>query len=156
MASSFPNFVLTGVYIVSDNHNFVAQQFPGKGYGYRVCGELSRFVYCILHKIKRNELLPSVDLWEDYILPNHSAFAAIEEEHFLVGTCVHTAVEKMSSSSLSNEFLTSARRFLAEFCSTILSAVTIKSRLGQGVSCFCCEFVLEPMPIPPFSCRGSY
>ena len=127
---------------VSDNNNFVAEQSPGSGYGYRAYGELSHFVYCILQKIKKSESLPLDDKWEDYMLPNHSSFAAIDEEHFLVGTRIHAAVEKMSSSYLRKEFRNNARRFLDEFCSTILSTVAARSKLGQGVSCFCPEIVL--------------
>ena len=127
---------------VSDNNNFSAEQTPGSGYGYRAYGELSHFVYCILQKIKTSESLPLVEKWEDYMLPNHSSFAAIADEHFLVGTRIHAALEKMSSSYLRKEFRTSARRFLDEFCSTILSTVAARSKLGQGVSCFCPEIIL--------------
>ena len=76
------------------------------------------------------------------MLPNHSSFAAIDEEHFLVETCIHAALEKMSSSYLRKEFRSNARRFLEEFCSTILSTVAAGSKLGQGVSCFCPEIIL--------------
>ena len=127
---------------VSDNNNFSAEQTPGSGYGYRAYGELSHFVYCILQKIKKSESLPLVEKWEDYMLPDHSSFAAIDEEHFLVGTRIHAALEKMSSPYLWKEFRTGARRFLDEFCSTILSTVAAISKLGQGVSCFCPEIIL--------------
>ena len=127
---------------VSDNNNFVAEQSPGSGYAYRAYGELSHFVYCILQKIKKSESLPLVEKWEDYMLPNHSSFAAIDEEHFLVGTRNHAALEKMSSSYLRKEFRNTALRFLEEFCSTILSTVAARSKLGQGVSCFCPEVIL--------------
>ena len=82
---------------VSDNNNFVPEQSPENGYGYRAYGELSHFVYCILQKIKKSESLPLVEKWEDYMLPNHSLFAAVDEEHFVVGTRIHEALEKMSS-----------------------------------------------------------
>ena len=111
---------------VSDNNNFVAEQSPGSGYGYRAYGELSHFVYCILQKIKKSESLPLVEKWENYMLPNHSPFAAIDEEHFLVGTRIHAALAKMSSSYLREEFRNNARRFLDEFCSTILSTVAAR------------------------------
>ena len=48
----------------------------------------------------------------------------------------------MSSSYLRKEFRNNARRFLDEFCSTILSTVAAWSKLGQGVSCFCPETIL--------------
>ena len=99
-------------------------------------------MYCILQKIKKSGSLPLVDNWEDYLLPNHSSFAAIDEEHFLVGTRVHAALEKMSSSYLKREFRSNARHFLDEFCSIILSTVAAISKLAQGVSCFCPEFIL--------------
>ena len=66
----------------------LSQQSPGKGYGYRAYGELSHFVYCMLQKIKKGESLPLVKNWENYVLPNHSAFAAIEKDYFMVGTRV--------------------------------------------------------------------
>ena len=50
-------------------------------------------------------------MWESYLLPTHSAFAAIEVEHFLLGTRIHAALEEISSSYLKKEFETSARRF---------------------------------------------
>ena len=77
------------------------------------------------------------------MLPNHSSFAAIDEEHFLVGTRIHAALEKMSSSYLRKEFRSNARRVLEEFCSTILSTVAARSKLCQGVNCFCPEIILR-------------
>ena len=141
VASSF-RVGTQGYSSVSDNNNFVAEQSPGCGYGYRAYGELSHFVYCILQKIKKSESLPLVEKWEDYMLPNHSSFAGIDVEHFLVGTRIHAALEKISSSYLRKEFRINARRFLEEFCSTILSTVAARSKLGQGVSCFCPEIIL--------------
>ena len=76
------------------------------------------------------------------MLPNHSSFAAIGEEHFLIGTRVHAALEKMTSQYLKKEFRNSARRLLEEFSSTVLSTVTARSKLGQGVSCFCPEIII--------------
>ena len=76
------------------------------------------------------------------MLPNHLSFTAIEEEHFLVGTRVHAALEKMTSQYLKKEFRSSARRFLEEFTSTVLSTVAACSKLGQGVSCFCPEVII--------------
>ena len=76
------------------------------------------------------------------MLPNHSSFAAIDEEHFLVGTRVHAALEKISSSYLRKEFRSNARRFYDEFGSTMLSTVATRSKPGQGVGCFCPEIIL--------------
>ena len=76
------------------------------------------------------------------MLSNHSSVTAIEEEHFLVGTRVHAALEKMTSQYLKKEFRSSARRFLEEFTSTVLSTVAARSKLGQGVSCFCPEIII--------------
>ena len=120
----------------------MAQQSPGKGYGYRAYGELSHFVYCILQKIKKIGSLPLVENWEDFMLPNHSSIAGIDEEHFLVGTRIHAAPEKISRSYLKKEIRSNARRFLDEFCSTILSTVAARSKLDHRVSCFCPETIL--------------
>ena len=76
------------------------------------------------------------------MLQNHSSFTAIEDEHFLVGTRVHAALEKMTSQYLKKEFRGSARCFLEEFTSTVLSSVAARSKLGQGVSCFCPEIII--------------
>ena len=76
------------------------------------------------------------------MLPNHSSFAANDEEYFLMGTRNHAALERMSNSYLRKEFRSNDRRFLEEFCSTILSAVAARSKLGQGFSCFCPEIIL--------------
>ena len=76
------------------------------------------------------------------MLPNHSSFTAIEDQHFLVGTGVHAALEKMTSQYLKKEFRSSARRFLEDFTSTVSSTVAANSKLGQGVSCFCPEIII--------------
>ena len=76
------------------------------------------------------------------MLPNHSSFTAIEEDHFLVGTRVHAALERMTSDYLKREFRNSARRFLEEFSGTVLSTVAARSKLCQGVSCFCPEIII--------------
>ena len=128
---------------VSDNNNFAAQQYRQSDYGYRAYGELSHFIYCLLQKIKASGSLPVVEKWESYMLPNHSAFTAIEEGQFLVGTRVHAALEKMSSQYLKKEFRSSARRFLEDFTSAVLSTVAARSKLGQGVSCFCPEIIIR-------------
>ena len=127
---------------VSDNNNFATRQPPQNDYGYRAYGELSHFVYCLLQKIKASGSLPVVEKWESYMLPNHSSFPAIKDQHFLVGTRVHAALEKMTSQYLKKEFRSSARRFLEEFTRTILSTVAARSKLGQGVSCFCPEIII--------------
>ena len=76
------------------------------------------------------------------MVPNHSSFAAIGEEHFLVGTRMHVALEKMTRQYLKKEFRSSARRFLKDFTSSVLSTVAARSKLGQSVSCFCPEIII--------------
>ena len=76
------------------------------------------------------------------MLPNHPSFAAIDEEHFLVGTRIHATLEKKSSSYLKKEFRSNTRRLLNEFCRTTLSTVAARSKLRQGVSCLCPEILL--------------
>ena len=87
------------------------------------------------------------------MLPNHSSFAANDEEHFLVVTRIHAALEKMTSSYLKREVWSNARRFLDEFCSTILLTVATRAKLGQGVGCFCPEIILGGDDLS--SCTGS-
>ena len=142
VVSWFLNLVVRGILSVSDNNNFVTQQPARNDYGYRAYGEPSHFVYCLLQKIKTSGILPVIEKWESYMLPNHFSFAAIGEEHFLVGTRVHAALEKMTSQYLKKEFKSSARRFIEEFTSAVLSTVAARSQLGQVVSCFCPEIII--------------
>ena len=86
--------------------------------------------------------MPVVEKWESYMLPNHSSFTGIEDQHFLVGTRVHAALEKMTSQYLKKEFRSSARRFPEDFTSIVLSTVAARSKLGQDVNCFCPEIII--------------
>ena len=70
------------------------------------------------------------------MLPNHSCFGAIAEEHFLEGTRLLTPLEKINSSFLRKEFRRDFGRFLEDLVSTILSTVAARSPIGQGLSCF--------------------
>ena len=76
------------------------------------------------------------------MLPNHSCFGAIAEEHFLEGTHLLASLEKINSSFLRKEFRRDCRRFLEDLVSTILSTVAAPSPTGQGLSCFCPEIVI--------------
>ena len=59
-----------------------------------------------------------------------------------MGTRVYAALEKKSISYSKLEIRTEARRFPEKICSTILSTVAARSKLGQRVSCFCPELIL--------------
>ena len=60
--------------------------------GYHAFGELARFIYCLLQKIKTASSLPLVEQWEEYVVANHSRFAPIDDKHFLEGTRVMAAL----------------------------------------------------------------
>ena len=149
MASSFPNLVLSGDLLFQTTtilwHNNL--HGPIRAATQTVSCHISSFV--CFKKNKTSGSLPVVERWKSYMLPNHSSFALIEEEHFLVGTRVHSALEKTTSYYLKNEFRSSARRFLVEFTSTVLSTVAARFKLGQGISCFCTEIIIGAMTIPP-------
>ena len=76
------------------------------------------------------------------MLPNHSCFGAIPEEHFLEGSRLLSSLETINSSFLRKEFRRDCRRFLEDLVSTILSTVAARSPIGQGLSCFCPEIVI--------------
>ena len=76
------------------------------------------------------------------MLPNHSCFGAIGEEHFFKGTRLLASLEKINSSFLRKEFRRDCRRFLEDLVSTIFSTVAARSQIGQGLSCFCPEIVI--------------
>ena len=102
------------------------------------CGN---FVYCLLQKVKLGSDLPVIKKWEAYMLPNHSCFRAIAEEHFLEGSRLLSSLEKINSGFLRIEFRRDCRRFLEDLVSTTPSTVAARSPIGQGPSCFCPEIV---------------
>ena len=110
--------------------------------GYHAFGEVARFVYCLLQKIKKSLTLPLVEEWEEYVVPNHSRFATIDDKDFLVGTRVMAALDQVGSHYSRTEFRRDARRFLEEFVNCVLSTVASRSIIGQGLSCFCPEIVV--------------
>ena len=130
------------VCVVLVAHNFTELDSGRADYGYLAFGELSRFVYCLLQKVKRSSDLPVIEKWEAYMLPNHSCFGAIAEEHFLEGTRLLASLEKINSSFLRKEFRRDCRRFLEDLVSTILFTVAARSPIGQGLSCFCPKIVI--------------
>ena len=130
------------VCVVLVAHNFTELNSGRTDYGYLAFGELLRFVYCLLQKVKLSSDLPVIEKWEAYMPPNHSCFGAIPEEHFLEGTRLLSSLEKVNSSFLRKEFRRDCRRFLEDLESTILSTVAARSPIGQGLSCFCPEIVI--------------
>ena len=136
------------VCVVSVAHNFTELISGRADYGYLAFGELSRFVYCLLQKVKRSSDLPVIEKWEAYMLPNHSCFGAIPEEHIFEGTRLLSSLEKINSSFLRKEFRRDCRRFLGDLVSTILSTVVARSPSGQGLSGFYPEIVIGATTIP--------
>ena len=117
--------------------------------GYHAFGELARFVYCLLQKVKKASTLPFVKQWEEYVVANHSRFAPIDEKHFLEGTRVMAALGKVGSQFLQKEFRRDARRFLEDFLNCVLSTVASRSVIGQGLSCFCPAIVVGGDDVAP-------
>ena len=68
--------------------------------GYHAFGELARSVYCLLQKHKKASSLPLVQRWEEYVVPNHSRFPALDDKDFLAGTRETAALDKVSSQYL--------------------------------------------------------
>ena len=126
---------------VSVANNFVHCQ-TAVDYGYHTFGELARFIYCLLQKIKQGSSLPLVEQWDDYVLPNHSKFPPIADGEFLAETRLLAALNKIGSSYLQREFQRDARRFLEEFMNSALSTVAARSKTGQGLSCFCPAIII--------------
>ena len=117
--------------------------------GYHAFGELARFIYCLLQKIKKASSLPLAEQWEEYVVANHSRFAPIDDKHFLEGTRVMAAMGKVGSQFLQKEFRRDARRFLEDFLNCVLSTVASRSVIGQGLSCFCPAIVVGGDDVAP-------
>ena len=137
--SSCPN--VSELCSVSIANNFVHPQ-TASDYGYPSIGKLARFAYCLLQKIKQLSLLPLVEKWEQYELANHSKFPPNAEGEFLSGTRVLAAPKKIGSSHLKREFQRDARTLLEEFTNSVLSTVAARSKMRQGLSCFCPAIVI--------------
>ena len=120
---------------VSVANNFVHSS-TAADQSYHAFGELAQFLYCLLQKIKKASSLPLVEQWEEYVVPNHSRFPAIDEKDFLVGSRVVAALCKVGSHYLQIEFRRDARRFLEDFVNCVLSTVASRSVIRQGLSCF--------------------
>ena len=117
--------------------------------GYHAFGELARFIYCLLQKIKKASALPLVEQWEEYVVPNHSRFPAIDDKNFHVGARVMAALGKIGSHYLQKEFRCDARRFLEDFVNCVLSTVAARSVIGHGLSCFCPAIVVGGDDVAP-------
>ena len=138
----FQVFCLISCFLVSDAHNFEAESSAKTDYGFRAYGELARFVYCLLQKIKVPSSLPAVERWELYMLPNHSSFERIDYEQFLCGSTVLTFLEKVNSVYLRKEFKQNCLDFLEDLTSNVLSSLCARSPVGRGLSAFCPEILI--------------
>ena len=129
-------------FLVSDSHNFVPERLRPHDYGFRAYGELSRFVYCLLQKVKTSESLPLIEKWETYMLPNHSSFASVSLDNFLVGSRFLEYVSKLPSPSLRASFKQDCFTFFEDLISQILSTTAARSPIGRGMSAFCPEILV--------------
>ena len=143
------NVALSMIHVsVSVANNFVHSS-TAADQGYHAFGKLARCVYCLLQKIKKASSLPLVEQWEEYIVPNHSRFPAIDDKNFLVGNRVTAALGKVGNHYLQKEFRRAARRFLEDFVNCVLSDVAARSVIGQGLSCFCPAIVVGGDVVAP-------
>ena len=126
---------------VSVANNFIHCQIAND-YGYHTFGKLARLIYCLLQKIKQGSSLPLVEQWDEYVLPNHTKFPPNADGEFLARTRLLAALNKIPSSYLKREFQRDARRFLEEFTTSVLSTVAARSKIGQGLSCFCPTIII--------------
>ena len=135
--------------LVSVAYNFVHSS-TAADQRYHAFGELARFVYCLLQKIKEASSFHLVEQWEECVVPNHSRFPAIDEKDFLTGTRVMAALCKVGSHFLQREFHRDSRRFLEDFVNCVLSTVASRSVIGQGLSSFCPAIVVGGDDVAPF------
>ena len=62
--SNFHHARLHVICVVLVAHNFTELNSGRADYGYLAFGELSRFVYCLLQKVKLSSDLPVIEKWE--------------------------------------------------------------------------------------------
>ena len=94
--------------------------------------------------------MPLVEQWEEYAVPTHSRFPAIDDKDFLAGARLIAALDKVGSHYLRTEFRRDARRFLEDFVNCVLSTVASRSVIGEGLSCFCPAIVFGGDDVAPF------
>ena len=128
----------------------IVQSSTAADQGYHAFGELARFVYCLQQKNKKASSLPLVDKWEEYVVPNHSRFPAINEKDFLSGTRVMAELHIFRSRYLRTEFCRNALRFLEKFVNCVLSTVASRSVIRHGMSCFCPAIAVGGDNVAPF------
>ena len=81
-------------------------------------------------------------------------FPPIADEEFLAETRVLAALNKIASSYLKKEFQRDARRFLEEFTTSVPSTVAARSKIGQGLSCFCPAILIGGDDLVPLHLLG--
>ena len=133
---------------VSVANNFVHSS-TAADQGYHAFRKLARFVYFLLQKIKTASSLPLVKQWEEYIVPNHSRFPAIDDKNFLPGTRVMAELGQVGSNYLQTEFRRDARRFLEDLVNCVQSTVASRSVIGQGLSWLCPAIVVGGDDVAP-------
>ena len=143
------NVALSIIHVFVSVANKFVHSSTAADQGYHAFGELARFVYCLLQKFKKASSLPLFEQWEEYMVPNHSRFPAIDDKNFLVGTRVMAALGKVGSHYLQKEFRRDARRFQEVFVNCLLSNVAARSVIGRGLSCFCPAIVVGGDDVAP-------
>ena len=143
------NVALSMTHVSVSVANSFVQSSTAADQGYHALGGLARFIFCLLQKIKKASALPLVEQCEEYVIPNHSRFLAIDDKDFLVGTRVMAALGRVGSHCLQKEVRRDARRFLEDFVSCVLSTVAARSVIGQGLSCFCPAIVVGGDNVAP-------
>ena len=131
------------VCVVLVAHTFTELDSGCADYGYLAFSETSRFVYCLLQKVKLSRDFPVIEKWEAYMLPNHSCFGTIAEEHFLEGTRLLASLEQINSSLLRKELRRDCLCFLEDLVSTIFFTVAARSPIEQRLSSFYPEIVIR-------------
>ena len=132
---SFRHFHVCDICSVSVANNFVHMQSTAV-YGYYAMGEVAHFVDRHLQKTKKSCVLPLVEHWEEYMAPKQSMFAEIDEDHFLAGTPVLVAFEKIGRIDMKREFRRSRTKFVEDFVDCVMSTLSTRFAMGQGLSFF--------------------
>ena len=106
-------------------------------------GELSRFVYCLEHKIKASSTLHVLENWEGIYAPQSFKFCSHCRGIFLKRMRLLAALEEVNRAHLRAEFRKDCYHILNELVTTVLSTVAARSLISQGPSCFCSEIIFR-------------
>ena len=133
--------IIASVVLVA--HNFTQLHSGWVDCGYLAFGELWRFVYCLLQKIKRSSDLPVIECGKHTCSQIIRALEPSRKKISWKEPVCYRRSKKRNSSFLRKKILKDRRHILEDFVSTIVFTVAVDSLNGQDLRYFCAKMVIR-------------